>query len=103
MIKTVLYIPYSLTDAMIVQSTDRSRFFYLEVAISPAAVSIKLIYRLLIRAFSDVEKPFLFSDFAGSNPPNQKIIEQKVFSTSEKARITWLIVQLHFSQLFTSG
>ena len=35
-----------------------------EVAIPPAAVSIKLITRMLIRAFSDVEKPFLFSDLA---------------------------------------
>ena len=35
-----------------------------EVAIFPAAVSINLFTRLLIRTFSDVEKAFLFSDLA---------------------------------------
>ena len=37
--------------------------FY-EVAISSAAVSVKLFTQLLILAFSDDEKPFLFSDLA---------------------------------------
>ena len=40
------------------------------------------VQTLIFRAFSDVEKPFSFSDL---KPPNQKI--KKGFSTSKKARI----------------
>ena len=36
---------------------------------------------MIIQAFSDVEKPFLFSDLAANK-------NKKGFSTSEKARIT---------------
>ena len=60
-------------EVSLFESSSSSVFFFFcfEVAVVPAAVSIKLIYptanpSLLwrIRAFSDVEKPFLFSDLA---------------------------------------
>ena len=58
-----------------------------EVAIAPAAVSIKLISRRLIRAFSDVEKPF-HSDYAVLTAKSEN--KKGFFSTPEKARITRL-------------
>ena len=57
-----------------------------EVAILPAAVTIFLYKRLLIRAFSDVEKPFfLFSDLTALTAKSEY---NKGFSMSEKARIS---------------
>ena len=41
-----------------------AKCFEFEVIIPSAAVSVNLFTRLLIRAFSDIKKPFIFSDLA---------------------------------------
>ena len=72
-----------------------------EVTISPAALSTNIFTRPLIQAFSDVEKPFLFSYLAvltwRLQTPNQKI-KKKLFNVSRGCLIDMKRhVQLHFS------
>ena len=45
------------------------------------------VNKMLIRAFSDVEKPFLLSDLAALTAKSEN---KNGFSTSEKVRIIWL-------------
>ena len=74
-----------------------------EVAIPPAAVSIKIFTRLLIRTFSDVEKSFIISDLA----PNQKI--KKTFQRQRRLGLPGLLADLKLTctialrQLITAG